>query len=386
VKITDVVAYAVKYPAEYIFTRPADPRTRESDYFVRPGFPTVYSSHNEALLVRVETDGGLVGWGEALAPVVPESVAIVVARLIRPLLLGADPCDVEPLWNRLYDAMRVRGHLTGLYVDAIAAVDVALWDLLGQVARLPIARLLGGVHRDRVAVYWSGVAGTTPDEVAANAGQHARDGFRAVKLQLGHGRDDLATFAAVREAVGPGVGVALDAHWHYSVAEALAVGRQLERLGALFFEAPIVPEDVDGHAQLAAALDVPIAIGEGERTRWQFLRLLQARAVDVAQPDLGRTGLTEGRRIATLCEAFNVPVAPHVSTGLGVRFAATLHYAAAISGFLMLEYQGKLLDAINASLVEPIRVEASQIAVPTGPGLGVRVNEAALAPHWRMIE
>src|SRR5207248_7285617 len=141
-----------------------------------------------------------------------------------------------------------------------------------------------------------------------------------------------------------------------------------------------------GHAALAQALAVPIAIGEGERTRWQFLNLLQARAVDVAQPDIGRTGLTEGKRIATLAETFNVPVAPHVSTGLGIRFAATLHYSAAISGFLMLEFQGKLLDAINASLVEPIHVEASQIAVPAGPGLGVQLNEAARRPHWRMIE
>ena len=124
-KITDVVAYAVKYPAEYIFTRPADPRTRESDYFVRPGFPTVYSTHNEALLVRIETDQGPVGWGEALAPVVPESAALVVARLVRPPILGADPCDVEPLWNRIYDAMRVRGHLTGLYVAARKTVSPA---------------------------------------------------------------------------------------------------------------------------------------------------------------------------------------------------------------------------------------------------------------------
>jgi galactonate dehydratase len=307
--ISDVIAYAVKYPTEYIFTRPADDRS-SSDYFLRAGFPTVYSTHNEALLVRIETTDGRVGWGEALAPVVPEAIGEIVARLIRPLILGADPCDVEVLWNRLYDAMRVRGHLTGLYVDAIAAVDVALWDLFGQIVGQPVSRLLGGRHRDRVGVYYSGLPGSTPAEIATTARNLADEGFAAVKLQLGNAGEDGATFAAVREAVGPRVGVALDAHWHYSVGEALIAGRQLERLGALFFEAPIVPEDVDGHAELCRALDVPIAIGEGERTRFQFLRLLQARAMDVAQPDIGRTGLTEGRRIGALCEAHNVPVAP----------------------------------------------------------------------------
>ena len=384
-KIASVTAYAIKYPAEYIFARPADAPDSGSDYFLRPGFPTVYSTLTESLLVKIESDDGLVGWGEALAPVVPEAVGAIVARLLRPLLLGADPREVEPLWDRLYGAMRVRGHLTGLYVDAIAAVDVALWDLFGRSVGQPVARLLGGVRRERIDVYYSGVPGGTPDERAAKAAELAKTGFRAVKLQLGHGRDDLASVAAVRQAVGPDVGIALDAHWAYSVPQALAAGRELERHGALFFEAPIAPEDVDGHAQLAAALDVPIALGEGERTRWQFLRLLQARAMDVAQPDVGRTGLTEARRIATLCEPFGVPVAPHVSTGLGIRFAATLQFAAALPSFLLMEYQQKMLDPINASLLEPLSVEEGSVAVPLGPGFGVDVNEAALAPYWKVV-
>jgi L-alanine-DL-glutamate epimerase-like enolase superfamily enzyme len=379
-RIADVVAYSVKYPQEYLFGRP--PGTR-GDYFLRPGFPTVYSVNNEALLVRVETDAGLVGWGEALAPVAAEAVALIVARLLRPLVVGADPADVGPLWDRMYGAMRVRGHLTGLYMDAVAAVDIALWDLFGQIAGQSVSRLLGGRFRERLRVYHSGVAGRTPEERAAGAVALAAQGFTGVKLHLGHGvAEDVASVAAIRDAVGPGLAIMLDGHWSYSVKEALAIGQRLERHDVLFFEAPIAPEDTAGHAALASALAVPIAIGEGERTRWQFLSLLQARAMDIAQPDIGRTGLTEGRRIATLAEAFNVPVAPHVSTGLGIRFAATLHYAAALSSFLILEHQGALLDAINASLTTPITVEASEIVVPDGPGLGVTLNEAAVAPHW----
>ena len=379
-KITDVVAYAVKYPQEYLFTGPTAAQT---DYFIRPGFPTVYSRNNEALLVRIETDHGLVGWGEALAPVVPEAVAAIVVRLLRPLVLGADPCDVEVLWNRMYDSMRVRGHLTGLFIDAAAAVDIALWDLFGQAVKQPVSRLLGGRQRERLKVYHSGVAGNSPEERATTARQLVAQGFRALKFHLGHSpSDDIASIAAAREAVGGDVALMLDTHWTYSVNEAMQIGQKVEPYGLLFFEAPIIPEDTAGHAALAQALAVPIAIGEGERSRWQFLNLLQARAVDVAQPDIGRTGLTEGRRIAVLTEAFNVPVAPHVSTGLGIRFAATLHYGAALSNFLILEHQGKLLDAINASLTEPITVQGSEIVVPSGPGLGVTLKESAVSPYW----
>lgn len=379
-KITDVIAYAVKYPQEYQFSGPTAVQT---DYFIRPGFPTVYSRNNEALLVRIETDAGQVGWGEALAPVVPESVAEIVVRLLRPIILGADPCDVEVLWNRMYDAMRVRGHLTGLFIDAATAVDIALWDLFGQVAKQPASRLLGGRYREKLAVYHSGVAGNSPTERATTAQQLVAQGFSALKLHLGHSpNEDVASIAAVREAVGPDIALMLDTHWKYSVGDALSIGRRVDPYGLLFFEAPIIPEDTAGHAALAQALAVPIAIGEGERSRWQFLSLLQARAMGVAQPDIGRTGLTEGRRIAVLAEAFNVPVAPHVSTGLGIRFAATLHYGAAISNFLILEHQGKLLNAINASLTEPITIEGSTVVVPNGPGLGVSLKESAVSPYW----
>jgi galactonate dehydratase len=329
------------------------------------------------------------GWSagaEALAPVAAEAVAGIVVGLLRPLLLGADPADVEPLWGRLYGAMRVRGHRTGFYIDALAAVDIALWDLFGQLAQQPVARLLGGRYRDRLRVYHSGVAGRTPAERAEMAVGLAGQGFSGVKLHLGHSVDeDVESVLAIRAACGPGLAIMLDGHWRYTVKEALQIGRRLDSAGLLFFEAPIAPEDTAGHAALAAALAVPIAIGEGERTRWQFLSLLQARALDIAQPDIGRTGLSEGRRIAHLCETFNVPVAPHVSTGLGIRFAATLHYAAALDNFLILEHQGALLPAINASLTSPITITGGEIAVPTGPGLGVTLNEAAIAPSGRSI-
>src|SRR5205823_5321655 len=147
-------------------------------------------------------------------------------------------------------------------------------------------RLLGGRYRAKVRVYHSGVAGRTIPERVETAQALVRQGFSAMKLHLGlNAAEDVGTVAAIREAVGPEIGIMLDAHWRYTVKEAMAIGQSLDRYNAAFFEAPISPEDTAGHAALAQALAVPIAIGEGERTRWQFLNLLQARAVDVAQPD-----------------------------------------------------------------------------------------------------
>lgn len=257
-KITDVIAYAYKRPQPH--DRPTD-APRDGDYYVRLGLPTLYSVNNEATLVRIETDTGVVGWGECLAPVVPDAVAGIIAQLLRPLLIGADPRDVAVLWDRMYDAMRVRGHLTGLYIDACAAVNIALWDLFGRATGQPISRLLGGRYRERLCLYHSGVPGDSPALVTR--------GFAALKIHLPAfpPAEVIATVAAVRAAVGPEVTLMIDGHWQYAVSEARWIGEQVAPYDVRFFEAPIAPEDSAGQAALAQMLSVPVAIGEGERTR-----------------------------------------------------------------------------------------------------------------------
>ena len=346
-------------------------------------YPTVFSDDVETCLVRIATDDGLHGWGEAQAPVVPEVVGVLVRRLLGPLLVGRDPFDLDVLWHELFDSTRVRGHGAGFLLQAISAIDIALWDLVGKATGRPIHQLLGGKHRDRLEVYLSGLAASTPEERVAQARAAAERGFRGIKLFLGHDPStDLETVRSVQRAAGPGVKVMADGHWMYDRRTALQLGRAFEREGVHWLEAPLDPADRRGHAELARALDLPIALGEVEQTRSQFLDLLEEGAVDVVQPDVGRAGgLSESRRIAALAETYGVPCAPHHGVGLGPLIAAGVQLAAAIPNFVLLEYQA-MMHRLTASLVdEPPRLEDGFLLFPDRPGLGLDVRLDAIAPY-----
>lgn len=218
-------------------------------YSVRPPYRSLYSSRYETMLVRVTAEDGTSGWGEALAPVAPEVPAAIVDRLLAPVLRGMDATRPRPAWSRLRDLMRERGHLVGHQADALAAVDIALWDLAGRLAGRSIADLLGGAFRTEVPTYVSGLPHPTDAERAELAREWAARGTRAVKLHLGNGVDaDLATVDAVH-AAAPSLRIAVDAHWAYTVEEALRLGQTLAELpkgSGWFLEAPLAPEDVDG--------------------------------------------------------------------------------------------------------------------------------------------
>ena len=351
-------------------------------YFRRPHRGLVYARNRETLLVRITTDDGQVGWGETLASVAPQIGAQIIRTLLAPQLIGRDPCAGEVIWTDIYRSMRDRRHLTGFFSDALAGCDTALWDLRGKILGQPVYTLLGGPYLDRVPLYASGVGGATPEARATAARGHVEQGFEAIKLHLTSGRDDaLATVAAVREAVGPGVKLMVDAHNTFDVAGAIQLGRELERYDVFFFEAPTDPENVAGLAEIAAALQVRIATGESERSRYQFRDRLVARAIDVAQPDLGYVGLSEMLRIAVLAEAFHVPLVPPLSAGLGTCIAATLHLVTSIPNFLLLEYQEHSFALANRLLRAPLRREGGYMLLPEGPGLGVEPDEAVLAAY-----
>lgn len=378
-KIADVRAYPIRIVAgsSYLGAPPAGAPARA--YFTRPHWRSLYSAGFESMLVRIATDEGAVGWGEALAPVGPQVSATAVERLLAPALLGEDPTTPVPLWQRLSGLMRERGHLVGHQADALAAVDIALWDLAGKAAGLPIARLLGGAFRQTIPCYVSGLPRSDDDARAALMAEWAAEGVRRVKLHLGHGvAADLATFDSVR-AVHPDLHVAVDAHWAYSGADALRLGRALDERGAWFLEAPLEPEDVAGHRELAAAIATPVAVGETLRNRYEFSNWLGSRALDIAQPDVGRAGITESMVIANLASAAFVPVAPHHSVGLGVALAAGLHVSAALPNFAVFEFQPDTTPVANRILTRPVERTAEGFALPNAPGLGVEVDEDAVA-------
>jgi len=329
-------------------------------------------------MVRIEADNGAVGWGEALAPVAPEVLATIIRTMIAPVLRGADALAPRPTWERCSSLMRERGHLVGHQADALAAVDIALWDLAARLLGVPLARMLGGAFRTTVPTYVSGLPRPTDAERGELAAERAAAGTTAVKLHLGFGVDaDLATVDAVRSAA-PDLRVAVDAHWSYRTHDALRLARGLADRDGWFLEAPLAPEDEEGHAELVRRSPIPIAVGETLRNRYEFERWTSLRALDIAQPDVGRTGLTEALAIAEVCAARHVPVAPHHSVGLGVLLAAGIHLSAAIPNLLVFEQQPTTIDVAQRLLTSPLQPLPASFALPDGPGLGIDVDEAAI--------
>lgn len=348
--------------------------TDEEGYTLRRPWRSLYSARYETLLVRITADDGSTGWGEALAPVGPEIVAAVVDRLLAPQLIGRDPRPVRALWSQLRDLMRERGHLVGHQADALAAVDIALWDLAGHAYGVPVHVLLGGAFREQVPVYVSGLPAPSDAERAALAAQWAGRGARQLKLHLGLGVEaDLATYDAVA-AAAPDLRIAVDAHWAYDRGEAIRLGQALDARHALFLEAPLAPEDVTGHAVLQRAIRTPVAVGEALRTRYEFDQWLAADALRVAQPDVARTGITEAMVIAELAAARHLPVAPHHSVGLAPSFAAGVQVAAAVEQLLLFEYQPTSLQLAQQTVLSPIEVTGGQVSLPSGPGLGIEID------------
>jgi L-alanine-DL-glutamate epimerase-like enolase superfamily enzyme len=385
VTIVDVQAIPIKIPetefwggrgAEALADRPA-----AGDYVVQPGWLGLYSAKIETCLVRLETDAGLVGYGEGQTPIGPEVTATAVEKVLRPLLLGEDPMRVGVLRRRCYEALLTRGHFTGTIVDAVAGVDSALWDLRGKILGRPVADLLGGAFRTRIPAYVSGLGGTVEEQIEA-ARDYGRRGFRAIKLFLTEGLEaDVGRLRRIREALAPEVSLMIDVLWAYDLPAAIRMGAVCEELGIAWFEAPIHPEDLDGHAELARVLRVPIASGETDRTRYQFLRQFRERALDIAQPDVGRCGIGEGKVIAELAEAFNVPLTMHTGMASAVLIASSLHLAASIPHCWYQEYQPLVTRVANRFLKVPLVCEQGHFELPAGPGLGIDLDEAALRAY-----
>ncbi|MFZ1752316.1 MAG: mandelate racemase/muconate lactonizing enzyme family protein [Caldilineaceae bacterium] len=384
-RITSVKAYAIKIPPARAGAIEGNRNVEAyGDYTIAAdAWTSIYSRNHETCLVRLETDDGLVGWGEGQAPVSGRATAAIVEDLCTPLLIGRDPFDVEYIWYRLYSAMRERGHVTGFYVDALAGVDLALYDLLGKALDKPVYKLLGGNFRPDVPIY-AGLGGTVPEAVAEQAQSLVDGGYRALKLHLRVPNPDLLTIvAAVRKAVGASVTLMVDVHGTRDVSGAIELGRGLERLGVGWLEAPCQPEDVRGQAEIARALDMQVATGEWLRTVWEWRQWIEQRGFDVAMPDIARTGLSEGKRIAALCDSFNLPIAPHIGGGGILAVAASVHYSAAIPNFQIMEHSHAAhvwKGSIASSYPEP---ENGVFALPTAPGLGVEIDEAAVARYAR---
>ena len=349
------------------------------------GYSQAWYTARTAMLVRVTTDDGLTGWGEAYGP--PEPSAATVRHVLAPLVVGADPFDTLPLWERMYARLRDYGQ-KGIALHAISAIDIALWDIKGKALGVSVSRLLGGRFRERVQAYATGLYFRPGEDFTAALVEEARGyvaaGFRAIKLKVGHTPEsDLRHARAVRAAIGPDVQLMVDANHAYDAATAIRLGREFERLDVRWFEEPVIPEDIEGYAEVSRALDMPVAGGEAEFTRFGFRRLLAARAVDIVQPDITATGgFTECQRIAALASAHGIRYLPHV-WGSSIGLAASLQFTAALPPATQSLYPIEPLFEFDRTpnvfrdelAVVPIRHQRGWIAIPDRPGLGVEVDE-----------
>ena len=341
-----------------------------------------------ACLVEIVGEDGNSGWGEAFGPA---RLTAPIVEFYKPLLIGEDALATEAIWQTLYNRLRDHGQ-KGLAIEALSAVDIALWDLKGRHLGLPVHRLLGGPLRSRVEAYATGFyrkrGGDPFSDLVEEAHRRVAEGFGAIKLKLGFGLDDdVRLCETVRRAVGDGVRIMIDANHAYDATAAIRLGRRIEVLDIAWFEEPVPPEDLAGYREVKAALAMPIAGGEAEFTRWGFRPLITERLVDILQPDVcAAGGISECKKIADMANAFGVRVNPHV-WGTGIALAASLQLIAALPhnppGLHpiepLLEFDRSEHPIRMAVLAEPIEQRGGWVEIPTGPGLGIEIDRAALA-------
>ena len=382
----------VKVSAEWIHVPIARERQHRSDFGTVDSF--------DSALVRVETAGGVTGFGEAKAQVGSaancRALRAVVEEDLGPMLAGEDARDISRLWDVMYNGSRAhyaiaRGHAfpamgrRGVTVAAMSGIDIALWDILGKELGVPVWQLLGGKRHERMPAYASG--GWAPvDRIAGELRSFIERGnFGAVKMRVGAGDGTLAhsiaRVRAAREGLGDSVGIMCDAHGTWSPAEAKRFCRAVAECDIGWLEEPVCADDKPGMAEVRAATDIPIATGESEFTRFAFRDLALLRAADIFQPDLSIAGgITETVRIEALASAHQIRLAPHMWGG-ALTFAAGLHVAAAASSGFILEYSLGANPMLHELAVEDFPIEDGMLEIPDRPGLGATIDEAFVSRY-----
>lgn len=367
------------------------------------GYSQQYYAKRSAHLVEVETDEGITGWGECFGP---GNVALankaIVEQVIQPMVLGHDPLDRDVLWHKVYNLLRDHGQ-KGMPLQSLSGVDIALWDIAGKVAGLPLHKLIGGAHRTEVQVYGYGMMlkrESVADHVARFADEAAaiRDmGFVATKMKVGLGaKDDVKLAQAVRRGVGDEFDFMVDANHCYTTSDAFYVGRALDELNAYWFEEPVAPEDHDGYRELRAGLTTNIAGGEAEFNRWGWRSLLESRGLDIAQPEVcALGGISEYLRVLALCHAHHTQVVNHV-WGSAIAVATNLQLLAAmppLPGGLFprqpwLEFDTTDNKFRDNLLADPLNIQQQvaakgTVTIPTAPGIGVEPDRAFIE-HYKV--
>jgi L-alanine-DL-glutamate epimerase-like enolase superfamily enzyme len=357
------------------------------------------------LLVEIETDNGLIGIGEAgSAGGALASTQVVVEQELKPLLIGEDPLLIERLWQKMFQRTRQHGR-RGIVMHAISGLDVALWDIAGKVAKLPLYRLLGA-YGDKVEAYASGgfyQEGKGVSALADEAAGYIASGYRAMKMKVGRNPstqtnlremlaqnercvvsldEDLARVEAARKALGREAKLMIDINCAWSPALAIQMGQALEPYRLYWIEEPVATDDIRGSAEVARALGTAIAGYETEVGLFGFRELITRGAIDIVQPDIAWAGgFTECRRIAALAHAYNLMVAPHAFSS-AITLVASMHLLASIPNGLILEFDQNPNALRQELLKEPITIDREGfVTLPDRPGLGVELDPATVETY-----
>ncbi len=375
-KITDVQAFPIEFPLD----EPALDATG-----IWPTWNTV--------IVKITVEDGTTGYGE-IGPIHGGGIPIFKAMVdhkLKAMIMGESAFDRA----RLFEKMLGKGTSSyalgqkGAIVTAIAGIDIALYDIVGKILETPVYNLLGGRVFDKIPAYASGFFGKngrplTPEECGEEAKSYADQGFKGVKMKVGFGeKQDLLNLEAVRNALGPDLGIMVDANQSFSYHSVMKISRKLAAFDLTFIEEPLPINDLESMAALTTSLEVPVAAGENYYTRYEFREVLQKRAVNIIQPDVIHAGgLTETARVAAMAESMNIPLAPHIHATVGVSPA--IHLLTAATNTLAAEYitSGGSFQLRKELCGDTFLAEDGWIRASDEPGLGIHVNEEVFEKYY----
>ena len=338
----------------------------------------------DVVLVRVTSDQGLVGYGEAHHGQNPTAMVELIERGLAPLLIDRDPLDSEGIWERINRQQLVTHGMGAGSMMALSGIDMAIWDLKGKLLEQPIYRLLGGA-RKKIRAYAGGLAlgFLPPEELQAEVADLLQQGFTAIKLRVGDTpARDAARVRHIRQSFGDELDIAVDAATRYNLGDIPDVIRYCEDNRVYWLEEPFTPDNLEAYAELRKRTAVPIAAGENHYGRYAFRALFEARAISICQADLSKSGgFTELKKIADMASAFHIAMAPHTSHSV-LSAAANAHLLAAIPNGVLFEADVAKVNPFRTELAQPaFGVVGGHIEPPQGPGLGIQIDEAVLARY-----
>jgi L-alanine-DL-glutamate epimerase-like enolase superfamily enzyme len=372
--VKSIEAWAVSLPREVPYLGPLGPgeSVNAKGYIVRKGNRTIYPTTDMSVIVRAEAADGTVGWGETYGIVAPGAVLAILRDVMIPIVEGRDPRDARALYDELYDLMRVRGASGGYYGDALAAIDIALWDLAAKDAGLSLSQALGGARVETIPAYVSGLPKATLDERVALAAEWVAKGFRGIKYAAVVSHEGVVDeMRALRRVLGRDVDLMVDLHWKYTAQQALELAADLAPFDPYFIEAPVPSEDIDGLTVVAAQAPICVAAGEEWRNLWEARMRVPRAPLAFLQPEMGHTGVSQFLAIAALADEHRAGVIPHATIGVGIFMAASLHASATLPNCPYHEYQHSVFDRNLEHVDTAMRCAAGAYTLPGGPGLGV---------------